>query len=407
MKPTRVVFAFGLALATAVLITETAACVGGTDEGALGAAAQVITRRVPNGGLQPEAVVDASGTLHLLYFSGDPANGDLYYVRSSDMGETFSKPVRVNSQPGSAIATGTIRGGQLAIGRGGRVHVGWNGSDAAVPRAPVNPQMKRASAPYLYSRSNAAGTRFEPQRNINDRIYTLDGGGSIAADDAGNVYAAWHGNAVGEPGGEDHRKVWITRSQDDGATFSPVAPAWNNPTGACGCCQVRLLATPSSGLALLYRSATNMSARDVYLLVSQDHGRTFAGSRVQPWTLNACPMTSMSLAASGSRVEAAWETAGQVYFGDVFAEAARIPAFQPAPGKAGARKYPALAISPEGETLLVWAEGAAWARGGSIAWQVYGKDGRPSGAAGVAPSLPAWSFAAAVARPDGGFVVLY
>jgi hypothetical protein len=396
-----------LAVAAAMLGLATTVWLGAAGDRDVGDAPGVTLRRVPDGGLQPEAVVDANGTLHLLYFSGDPANGDLYYVRSSDMGETFSKPVRVNSQPGSAIATGTIRGGQLAIGRGGRIHVGWNGSDAALPRAPVNPNMKRASAPYLYSRSNAARTRFEPQRNINERIYTLDGGGSIAADADGHVYAAWHGNAVGEAGGEDQRKVWITRSQDDGATFSPAAPAWNNPTGACGCCQVRLLATPSNGLALLYRSATNMSARDVYLLISEDHGRTFAGSRVQPWTLNACPMTSMSLAASGPRVAAAWETAGQVYFGDVDAEAARIPAFQPAPGKAGARKYPALAISPEGETLFVWAEGAAWARGGSIAWQVYGKDGRPSGAAGAAPSLPAWSFAAAVARPGGGFVVFY
>jgi hypothetical protein len=113
------------------------------------------------------------------------------------------------------------------------------------------------------------------------------------------VYAAWHGNAVGEAGGEDQRKVWITRSQDDGATFSPAAPAWNNPTGACGCCQVRLLAAPSGALTLLYRSATNMSNRDVYLLVSHDHGGTFTGSRVQTCPLIGCPMTSMSLAASG------------------------------------------------------------------------------------------------------------
>ncbi len=396
-----------LAIAAGTLVLATTVWLGAAGDGRDRGAADVTIRRVPNGGLQPEAVVDASGTLHLLYFSGDPAHGDLYYVRSSDMGETFSTPVRVNSQPGSAIATGTIRGGQLAIGRGGRVHVGWNGSDGALPRAPVNPNMKRASAPYLYSRSNAGGTRFEPQRNINHTIYTLDGGGSIAADDAGNVYAAWHGNAVGDAGGEDQRKVWITRSQDDGATFSPVAPAWSNPTGACGCCQLRLLATPSNGLALLYRSATNMSNRDVYLLVSHDRGASFAGSRVQPWPLNACPMTSMSLAATAARVEAAWETDGQVYFGDVDTAAAKIPNFVAAPGKTSGRKYPRLAISPEGETLLVWAEGAAWARGGSIAWQVYGKDGRPAATAGAAPSLPAWSFAAAVARPDGGFVVLY
>ena len=71
------------------------------------------------GGIQPQAVVDDAGILHLIYFKGDPAAGDLYYVRSSPGTTEFTKPIRVNSQPGSAVAVGTIRGGQLALGRGG------------------------------------------------------------------------------------------------------------------------------------------------------------------------------------------------------------------------------------------------------------------------------------------------
>jgi hypothetical protein len=57
--------------------------------------------------------------------------------------------------------------------------------------------------------------------------------------------------------------------------------------------------------------------------------------------------------------------------------------------------------------MLVWTERTGWARGGSIAWQVFDGTGRPSGPIASAPSLPVWSFASAVARPDGGFVVLY
>lgn len=83
--------------------------------------------RVPQGGIQPEATVDSYGTLHLLYFAGEPRGGNLLYVRSTDYERTFSTPIRVNSQEGSAIATGTIRGGQLAVGQGGRVYVVWNG----------------------------------------------------------------------------------------------------------------------------------------------------------------------------------------------------------------------------------------------------------------------------------------
>jgi len=72
--------------------------------------ALVTVSRVPNGGIQPEVVVDAAGVLHMVYFSGEPRAGNLFYVRSSDFGKTFSTPIQINSQPGSAIATGTIRG---------------------------------------------------------------------------------------------------------------------------------------------------------------------------------------------------------------------------------------------------------------------------------------------------------
>ena len=77
--------------------------------------------RVPQGGIQPDATLDSHGTLHLLYFAGEPRGGNLFYVRSTNYGQTFSTPIRVNSQEGSAIATGTIRGGQLAVG----VHRSW------------------------------------------------------------------------------------------------------------------------------------------------------------------------------------------------------------------------------------------------------------------------------------------
>ena len=271
-----------------------AALAGGVVSGAP-LAGSVVVRRVPHGGIQPEAVVDARGVLHLIYFIGAPAAGDLYYVRSTDFGRTFSAPVRVNSQPKSAIATGTIRGGQLALGRNGRVHVVWNGSDAAAPRGAVNPDTGKPGAPFLYTRSSADGRRFEPQRNLGGAVYSVDGGGSIAADGSGHVYAVFHGNRPTEGRGEDHRALWIARSANDGASFGSEAAAWPTPTGACGCCQTRALATGPGGLTILYRAATGMIHRDMYVLGSNDGGATFAGSIVQPWEINACPMTSLSL----------------------------------------------------------------------------------------------------------------
>src|SRR4051794_26435023 len=95
------------------------------------ARADVVLVKTPNRGIQPQAVTDAKGNVHLLYFSGDPKNGNLMYVRRDAGKKDFSAPLQVNSQDGSAIAIGTIRGGHLALGKNGRVHVAWNGSSKA------------------------------------------------------------------------------------------------------------------------------------------------------------------------------------------------------------------------------------------------------------------------------------
>src|SRR5215469_4532056 len=74
--------------------------------------------RVPNGGIQPQLALDDRGTLHLVYYTGDAHHGDLWYTRSKDGGASFSTALRVNNG-GTAIAAGTIRGAQLALGKAG------------------------------------------------------------------------------------------------------------------------------------------------------------------------------------------------------------------------------------------------------------------------------------------------
>jgi hypothetical protein len=377
-----------------------------TGGGAGVASTPVRLARVPGGGVQPEVATDPTGVVHLVYLSGDPAASDVFYVRSSDSGVTFSRPVRVNSEPGSAVATGTIRGAQIAVGRNGRLHVSWNGSATSLPKAPVNSESAAAGAPMLYARSDPGGTRFEPQRNLITATTDLDGGGSIAVDDRA-VYVAWHANAAGTQGDERARRVWIARSEDDGASFGKERPVSDAATGACGCCALRLFAGREGELDLLYRAATGLTERDIFSLVSRDGGRTFRGGRLHPWHVKSCPMTSMSIAAGPHGVVRAWETEGQVYLA---ANASGSQPVAPQPGDsphASPRKHPRLAVNGTGVVLLLWTEGTAWARGGSLAWQAFRQDGRPTDVKGTQSGLPVWSFGATVSRPDGGFTILY
>ena len=361
------------------------------------AAGGVTLLHTPYGGIQPQAAVDAGGVLHLVYFTGDPAHGDLFYVHKK-LGQdaAFSAPLRVNSHARSAVAIGGIRGAQIAVGRGGRVHVVWNGSDQA-PKA--------AKGPLLYTRLNDAGTAFEPERNLITWSGNLDGGSSLAADPEGHVYAVWHTAEMGRDDADD--AVFLTRSDDDGRTFRRETQINTQPTGACGCCSLRAFVDRGGAVYVLYRTAARSVHRDATLLVSRDGGTSFRAATLQPWLLNACPMSTFSLAEGKRSVLGAWETQDQVYFAALDPATLTASALTAAPGT-GQRKYPVIAPGDTGETLFAWSDGSGWARGGALAWQVYDPAGRPTAEKGrVAQAVPVWSLPAAVARPDGGFVLIY
>jgi hypothetical protein len=355
--------------------------------------------RVPDGGIQPQAISDENGTVHLLYFKGEAAHGDLFYARLISTG-TFSVPVRVNTNAASAIATGTMRGGHIAIGRDGRIHVAWHGSDRATPKAPGD------ETPVLYSRSDKRGLSFEPERNVVQRSMTgLDAGG-VAADRFGNVYVAWH---AFEPGlrGEADRRVWITRSHDDGTSFDREVASSAQPTGVCGCCSVGIAADRRGTLYSLYRAATDTIHRDTYLLVSRDRALTFSGQKLEEWNINACPMSSFSFADGANGMLAAWETAGQVQWTQIEPSTGKPSRIIAPAGGAGDRKHPAIAVNRSGDVLFVWTEGTGWNKGGRLSWQLYDAAGTALGAQGHADGVPVWDLAAAVPRTDGSFAIVY
>lgn len=363
------------------------------------AGAAVVVERLPEGALQPQVVVDGPGTVHLVFLKGEPAGCDVFYVRRAAGQEGSSCPRRVNSQPNSAIATGTIRGAQLAVGRNGRVHVVWNGSSLAEPRP-------KRGAPLLYTRLDDTGTAFEPQRNLITWAGDLDGGGSVAADAAGNVFVMWHGRVSEDAPGEAGRAVVLARSRDEGRTFAREVRAADAATGACACCGMRAWADGPGTLFALFRGAAHEVDRDMHLLVSHDHGRSFQLATLARWKIAACPMSSAWLTQSGGQVLAAWESGAKVYFAKVDPAAPGVGEAVPAPSSEKC-KHPVVVGNARGEVLFVWTEGTGWARGGSVGWQVYDPQGRPTDEHGRAEGVPTWSHAAAFARPDGDFVILY
>lgn len=364
--------------------------------------------RLPDGAVQPQAAIDDEGVIHVVYLTGDPMAADVQYAHTTAGGLRLGDPARVNAQPGSAIAVGTIRGPHMALGKRGRVHVAWMGSGKSSPKAPGK------QAPMLYTRLGNDGS-FEPERNVITKYVGLDGGGSVAADPNGNVYVAWH--APDQKGGDEGtRRVFVARSSDDGATFDPEQPLTGPRLGACACCGMRLMAPPGGAVVGLFRTATDQIHRDTRAFLFQGSFDRRWGGTLDPMESATCVMSTYALAnlPGHQRFIGAWETDGRIRFASYSYRSVSDQPVRDLPGAADhgrdapGQKHPSIAVGEDGSVLIAWAEGTGWERGGAVAWQLFDPEMRPvPRSAGRADGLPAWSLPAAVALKGGGFAVLY
>jgi hypothetical protein len=372
-----------------------AASLAASRERAAHVAPRVTILQTPDAGIQPQAVVDSKGSIHLVYFKGDPAGGDLYYSKliARDGGvQPAAAAVRVNGIPGSALATGTVRGAQIALGRDGIVHIAWHGSKPLERSGSPQP-------PVWYARS-VGGGRFEAQRSVSGAISGIDGS-TVAADNSGRVSVAWHG--TGTRAGEGERTVYLANSTNDGASFAAATPATSAPFGACGCCGLKAMFDGAGTLDILYRAATDGKHRDTTWLAIRD-GVSSEPVRVHAWNLEACPMSTYALAQAGTQVAAAWETAQQIYTATLDAKTGSVGDLTPVPGS-GSRKHPSIAVNAAGDRLLAWEEGTAWKRGGTFAWRLTNRAGAELASTPDAGPVPIWGLVSTAALPDGSFVI--
>ncbi len=351
--------------------------------------------RLPEGAMQPELVRDRTGHLQAVWLSGPAGASDVQVADLGTEGRLTTPPLRVNSQPGSAIAMGTIRGARMAVGSDGTLHLLWNGSGTATPRS-------AKSSPLLYSRKPPGAAGFEPQRNLMGSTVDLDGGGDLVVDGRGTLHVFWHAGDGKSPTREDRRRVYESVSRDGGVTFEPEHPVDpGDGTGVCGCCGIRAAVDAGGNAFVLYRGARELVHRGTQLLESASEGSGFQRRLLQEWTSGACPMSLPALNPGGTGIRFAWETGGEIWSQGRRDDAPTLRV--PGPGA----RHPSLASNALGESLLVWTEGTGWNRGGSLGWRIFDAQGKPTAAGGTRPDVPVWSFPAVATRSDGTFVIAY
>jgi hypothetical protein len=357
--------------------------------------------RLPPGASHPRAVLGKEG-LHLVYFMGDPRRGDVFYVGAAVAEKVdFSKPVRVNSQPGSACMADPGCGLQFMVDRfSGQVHVVWSGP----------PDGAGADGPVYYTRLLEKGGTFEPQRNL---AGTAGGRGPAIAAHASMVCVFWHAPAVRRRVA-GNRLVWLAKSFDGGKTLAEPRAVSPGDIDVCPNCPLCATETNPGMPVLVYRGATDPEHRDTYLLYDGfwEQARKGAGFqndkyhnvKLHAWKTATCPATTAAVLEVHNGYLAVWETAGQIYYARVPGGTGKFAPPVTVPGKTGYRKHPAACFDGR-DLALVWIETAG--KETSVCWQLFNHQDEPTPERGAFRGAPSGSRPVVVPTQFGSFLVIY
>lgn len=357
-------------------------------------------QRVPNGGIHPRIVFDEWGDTHLLYFRAEFPDdgaylGNLYYTRYDNESGTWRPALKVSSEPYNY--RDPIYRANLAIDGEGRVHVVW-----FVDRP----------ARFVYTRSELDKSGFEEPRLIAEHnLEGIDAAADIAS--YGNRVALVWG--AGDLMREDQRSVYMLESLDYGSSFGDEIMIADSALGACACCGLAAEFNQAGELIVAYRSAINNTGRHTQRLIVTTNARQEIQTSYQPvhalseWELSSCPVSTNDIVRDESEAGDYWlayENQSQVVKLNMSDDS--VPLLISAEPTTSREKHPAMAFSAAGYQLIVWGEGGGFFSGGMLRRALFDIGGVQI----TLPELeeleiPDRSFAAAMVKPDGNFLILY
>ena len=363
------------------------------------AAAEVIIRPTPDGGVQPRMLVDSHGTVHLLYFkkrlsAPSAREGNLYYRQYLVAENRFGTPIKVSSQAFN-VQTVSISRASMALDGAGRVHVIWY-----LPRAEQ----------YYYARSNTQRNQFEPQQSmVSEYVDGIDAGAEIAAYGT-QVAIVWGAGALVR---EYERTAFVRLSHDSGSSFGPEMMVSDPELGACACCSLASEYMSDSELIIAYRSALNGIGRHMQLLTLSLVDNEVSGAaygpvdELQQWELSACPLSTNDIAIDANLDRwLIFETASRIVQKNLNSE--RPPSLVGEPFSQTRQKNPAVAFNNKGQRLIVWGEAISHSRGGRLNMRLFeGETAENNIDFTEEITIPNFSFPAAASLPNGDFLVLY
>lgn len=226
-------------------------------------------------GDQPSVAVGKNGSVYVVWTARVEANGkkgtDLYLSVSSDMGQTFATPVKINDDKVPA-AHGMH---SLGVAGDGRIYVSWlDERNVHVPKPSTKAEghHMESNRDLFIADSTDGGRTFSRNRKVAaDACPCCKTALAVASE--GTVYVSWRHVLPG-----NYRHIAVASSSDAGATFSKPVIVSDDKWVLQGCpVSGPSLSVANDGtLKVLWYAAGEANAPGLYFSESQDKGRSFA-----------------------------------------------------------------------------------------------------------------------------------
>jgi len=257
----------------------------------------------------PTTTFDADGKLWAVWVFGK----HLYVNHSSDLGETFSTPVKVNAAAKKISTNGESRP-HIKVAKNGNIYVSY-----------AIKLKKRFSGHVMFSRSTDDGKSFSTPIIVNDNQDMI--GHSfpyleINADD--QPFIAWldsRDRVAAKKTGDDYNgsALYYAVSNDDGVSFEANQKIADT---TCQCCRLGVAMDNNDLPVVSWRHIFGDNIRDQAIVRFTDNGSFTDARRISEdqWKVEACPHHGSTLAVDNNGdYHTAWFTNGSVRQGLFYA----------------------------------------------------------------------------------------
>jgi hypothetical protein len=223
----------------------------------------------------PSVTVGKTGFVYVVWTARVESNGkkgtDLYLSVSSDLGQTFAAPVKINDDK----VTSAHGMHSLQVADNGRIFVSWLDERNVVapkPSAKADGHHMESNRELFIADSTDGGRTFSRNRKIaGDACPCCKTALAVAKD--GNVYVSWRHVLPG-----NYRHIAVAASSDAGATFSKPVIVSDDKWMLHGCpvSGPSLSVADNGTLKVLWYAAGEANAPGLYFAESNDKGQSFS-----------------------------------------------------------------------------------------------------------------------------------